>query len=153
MKIKHKLYTFNQLSGSVLYEILKLRSEVFVVEQACIYLDMDDKDQESLHVTLWENSKLIAYSRILPAGASFSVPAIGRVITSPTHRGRGLGKQLMQYALQGCYENFGQDEVRLNAQVQVIPFYESLGFYPCGEIFLEDGIEHRTMFRPYAPCS
>lgn len=143
------LHQFNQLSVNTLYQILKLRAAVFVVEQTCVYQDLDDKDQASLHVCLWDKKQLIAYSRLLPAGMTFEVPAIGRVITHPSYRGEGLGKKLMEYSLQACYTHFGPHDVRLNAQVQVRSFYENLGFHACGAIFLEDDIEHIEMVKPY----
>lgn len=139
--------TFQELSTDELYALLKLRSEVFVVEQNCVFLDQDDKDQESYHILLYTAGKLSGYARIVPAGLSYTELAIGRVCTSQAARGKGMGKALMLEAIKYCYQQFGVVDIRLGAQTYAIDFYASLGFVPDGDPYDEDGIEHIEMVK------
>jgi len=143
--IKWICKSFNSLTPQELYQILRLRSEVFIVEQNCPYLDEDNKDQASWHFMGWENEKLLAYVRILPAGLSFKEVSIGRVVNSPSVRGKGIGKKLMENAIKKTWELTGKQNIRIGAQFYLQHFYESLGFKKVSEIYLEDDIEHIEM--------
>jgi ElaA protein len=147
MHLTHKILPFHQLSVDELYQFLRLRSEVFVVEQNCVFLDQDDKDQQCHHLLLYADDKLAAYSRLVPAGLSYAEPSIGRVITSPAFRGSGLGRKLMELSIQGCEELFGPQTIRIGAQTYALSFYRSLGFVEDGDRYDEDGIEHIEMVR------
>ena len=138
---------FDELTVQELYAILQLRNEVFIIEQNCIYPDLDDKDQAAHHLMCFDNNKLIAYTRILAPGISYPDPAIGRVVTAPGARRSGLGKELMQRSIDSCKNLFGNTSVTLSAQLYLKKFYESLGFSAVSEVYLEDGIEHVKMTR------
>ena len=137
--------SFEELSVSELYEILTLRSEVFVVEQQCVFLDMDHKDQKSLHFMGWNGADLVAYCRILPPGVSYKEPSIGRVVSSPKYRRSGAGRIMMEKAIAITRQLFGDQPIRIGAQLYLSKFYSSLGFEAQGDVYLEDGIEHVEM--------
>jgi ElaA protein len=137
--------SFEDLSVSELYEILTLRSEVFVVEQNCVFLDMDHKDQQSQHFMGWNEGDLVAYCRILPPGLSYIEPSIGRVVSSPRYRKTGAGRQMMEKAIAITRQQFGDQPIRIGAQLYLSNFYASLGFQAQGDVYLEDGIEHVEM--------
>lgn len=138
--------TFNELSNLELYQLLQLRAEVFVVEQNCAYLDMDDKDQKSFHVLGYENGTLVACTRLVPAGVSYDLePSIGRVVTHPSVRGLGYGKLLMEYSITETKKLFNTSVIVIGAQCYLDKFYKNLGFVPEGEMYLEDNIPHMTM--------
>lgn len=147
MNLTHTLKSFQELSNEELYAILRLRAEVFVVEQNCPYLDMDNKDQKCHHLMVYDEDRLAAYCRILPAGVSYDEISIGRVISAPSHRGTGVGKVVMQLGIRYCEELFGAGPIRIGAQVYAKPFYEALGFVAEGEEYLEDDIPHVEMVR------
>lgn len=147
MNISHTLKSFQELSTDELYAILKLRSEVFVVEQNCPYQDMDYKDQKCFHLMVYDGDILAAYCRLLPARVSYEEISIGRVISAPSHRGTGMGKIVMQLGIRYCEELFGAGPIRIGAQVYAKPFYEALGFVAEGEEYLEDDIPHVEMVR------
>lgn len=136
---------FNDLTVKELFEIYKLRSEVFVVEQNCAYQDVDDKDLKAFHVMLWQGTQLSAYCRILPAGISYSQPSIGRVAVASTFRKQNLGKALMKYSIHKTLELFNNQEIVISAQTYLIPFYTHLGFKSEGERYPEDDIPHIKM--------
>jgi ElaA protein len=138
---------FDELTNHELYEILRLRSEVFVVEQNCVFLDMDNKDQHALHLMGWMDVDLAAYVRILPPGLAYQEPSIGRVVSSPKFRRTGIGRQLMEEAIRITTQIHGNQPIRIGAQLYLKNFYGSLGFEPEGNIYLEDGIEHIEMVR------
>lgn len=144
-KIVWKLSSFEEISNKELYEILKLRSEVFVVEQNCVYLDADGLDYVSFHFCGYRNNELQAYVRILPPGVSYTNASIGRVVTRQTTRRTGIGIELMEKAIQHCLNLFSVKEIDISAQVYLIKFYTSLGFRTLGETYLEDGIPHIKM--------
>jgi ElaA protein len=146
--IKFIYKPFNELTTHELYAILKLRSEVFVVEQNCVYLDADDKDQVSIHVMCWQNELLAGYTRIVPAGIAYEEPSIGRVVTSSQVRHAGIGKLLMNYSIRTTYELLGETTITISAQFYLRNFYTSLGFQQCSDIYMEDGIQHIKMFLP-----
>ena len=143
----YAIKSFKELSNEELYQILKLRSEVFVVEQHCVFLDMDNKDQESLHVMCYIDDKLAAYTRVLPEGLSFEEVSIGRVITSPLYRGLGLGKEIMEQSIAVCEKLFGIAPIRIGAQLYLKKFYNEFGFVEIGDVYIEDGIVHIEMVR------
>ncbi|HVS96610.1 MAG TPA: GNAT family N-acetyltransferase [Puia sp.] len=136
---------FERLSPLELYAILRLRSEVFVVEQNCVFLDMDDKDRHCHHLMGMLGDRLVGYSRIVPAGISYVESSIGRIVTSPSVRRRGIGRELMARSIQTLYELYGVTDIRIGAQFYLTSFYASFGFVQKGEIYLEDGIEHIEM--------
>lgn len=142
-----KTKDFTELNNYELYAILKLRSKVFVVEQDCVFLDMDDKDQKSLHLMGFVDDELAAYSRLLPAGVSYAEPSIGRVVTDPDHRSKGLGKKLMELSVDKMIDAYGNQPIRIGAQCYLIKFYEGFGFNINSAEYLEDGIPHVEMLR------
>lgn len=142
------LKPFNELTVPELYGILQLRSEVFVVEQNCPYLDADGKDYKAWHLCGYINGKPAAYARLLPAGVSYSEASIGRVVTSPQYRKEGYGKLLMAEAITQCEKLFGKTPIRIGAQAYLKKFYEGFGFEDLNEPYLEDGIPHLIMLRP-----
>lgn len=141
------LKKFDDLTIHELYAILQLRSEVFVIEQNCVYHDPDGKDQVAWHLMGMQNSKLVAYTRILPPGISYADPAIGRVVTSPAARRSGLGRELMLRSIEQCEMLFGKTSITLGAQLYLKKFYESLGFFISSDEYIEDGIPHVAMTR------
>ena len=130
-----------------MYAILRLRSEVFVVEQTCVFLDMDNKDQSCWHLMGWKNEKLMAYTRLVPPGIAYQEPSIGRVVTSPSARGSGIGKLLMEKSIEQAETLFGKIPIRIGAQVYLTNFYNSFGFEQSSDIYDEDGIDHIQMLR------
>ena len=136
---------FNELSTEELYSILQLRSEIFVVEQNCVFQDMDGKDEAAYHLMCYEDYKLIAYTRLLPAGKSYRECSIGRVVTKKINRGAGIGKELMAISIEYCYRLFGKSPIRIGAQLYLEKFYSSFGFKKESDIYIEDGIPHIEM--------
>lgn len=147
MSLNWVLKKFDELTVQELYAILCLRNEVFVVEQNCIYQDADQKDQHCYHLAGWKDDKLVAYTRLLPPGLSYTEPSIGRVVTSPSARGSGLGRDLMEVSIAKVFYLFGQQPIRISAQVYLTQFYISLGFVPMSEEYDEDGIPHIEMVK------
>ncbi|HTQ29188.1 MAG TPA: GNAT family N-acetyltransferase [Puia sp.] len=136
---------FDELTARELYNIMKLRSRVFVVEQQCIYLDADDKDPHCHHLMGIKEGQLVAYTRIVPPGISYAEPSIGRVVTSPDERKNGYGKILMAKSIETLYSLYGNTPIKIGAQLYLKTFYESFSFLQSSEIYLEDGIEHIEM--------
>ncbi|TAF49203.1 MAG: GNAT family N-acetyltransferase [Sphingobacteriia bacterium] len=139
--------SFGELSTPALYAILQLRNEVFVVEQNCVFQDADNKDQGAYHLTYEDknNGQVLAYCRLLPPGLAYAEMSIGRVVNSPSARGTGVGKTLMNQAIAECRRLFGPGPIRIGAQSYLLGFYGSLGFVPEGPEYLEDGIPHTEM--------
>lgn len=135
--------TFKQLTVDELYELLRVRSEVFVVEQDCVYQDMDGDDKQAIHVWLTEGSKVVALARVCPAGVHLPTISIGRVIT--TVRGKGYGKQIMLAAIDVAVEHFGATSIDIEAQEYAKGFYEGVGFEQTSDTFMLDGIPHIKM--------
>lgn len=136
---------FHELSLEELYQILQLRSEVFVVEQDCVYQDIDGKDQKALHILGIKNGKIIAYTRCFEQGFYFEEAAIGRVVVSKSERKFGYGHLILKASVQAIKERFKTENIKLSAQVYLTAFYESHGFMQVGEGYLEDGIPHIAM--------
>ena len=147
MNINWSCKAFESLTPGELYSILQLRNQVFVVEQNCVYQDCDDKDREAHHFMGWMEKKLVAYTRLLPAGVAYKEISIGRVVTSPIARGTGTGKELMTRSIEKIQSLFGNSPIQIGAQLYLKRFYESLGFIQNSEVYLEDGIDHIKMIR------
>ncbi len=148
MDILWQCKEFSRLSSEELYHILRLRNEVFVVEQHCMYQDCDGKDLKALHLSGYVENRLIAYARILPVGVSYTEGAsLGRIVTSPSVRGKKYGKSLMKMAIQMLHDKFGQVEIIISAQAHLQKFYSDFGFISEGTIYLEDDIPHIQMRR------
>lgn len=139
---------FEQLTTSRLYQILKIRQEVFALEQDSVYLDVDGKDVDALHVFATSDDALVAYCRILPPGLKYPEASIGRVLTASAARGSGAGRKLMEYALDVCAEHHAGRGVRISAQLYLEQFYCSFGFNSCSSPYAEDGIPHIEMLKP-----
>lgn len=137
--------TFSEIDGCRLYKILKLRSDVFVVEQACPYPDMDGNDFDAIHIYIESGEDIEAYCRILQKGVTFPEAAIGRVVVNPGHRGKGLARELMEYAMRYVGEVLNESRIMLSGQSYLKTFYESLGFRAVSDEYLEDGIPHYDM--------
>ena len=135
--------TFKQLTVDELYELLRVRTEVFVVEQDCVYQDMDGDDKEAIHVWLTQDDKVVALARVCPAGVHLPTISIGRVIT--TVRGKGYGKQIMLAAIDVAVERFGATSIDIEAQEYAKGFYEGVGFKQTSDTFMLDGIPHIKM--------
>ncbi len=141
------LRKFESLTINELYSILQLRNEVFVIEQNCIYPDLDNKDQIAMHLMCFDKDQLIAYTRLLPPGVSYSNPSITRVVTAASVRKTGVGKELMRQSIDHCKNLYGNTDITLSAQHYLKKFYEAFGFKAVGDLYLEDGIEHIKMTR------
>ncbi len=141
------LKSFDTLTPKELYKILQLRNEVFIVEQNCPYQDCDNKDLYASHLMGMQDDKLIAYSRLLAPGISYSESSIGRVVSSPSARKTGMGKKLMQESIRQIKNLFDTDTIRIGAQLYLQKFYESFGFIKDGDIYLEDNIPHILMLK------
>ncbi len=149
---KLHIKTFQELTVDELYELLRVRTEVFVVEQDCVYQDMDGDDKQAIHVWLTEcvsegyepeNEKVVALARVCPAGVHLPTISIGRVIT--TERGKGYGKQIMLAAIDVAVERFGATSIDIEAQEYAKVFYEGVGFKQTSDTFMLDGIPHIKM--------
>lgn len=140
--INWELKKFNELSLEELYGILKLRSEVFVVEQDCAYQDLDGKDECCHHLFLKSDGEVVAVLRIIPEGESYDETAIGRLIVKKDYRGRGLSREMMKMAMNFITDDLKKDKIRLSGQAYLGDFYESLGFHRVSDKYLEDGIDH-----------
>lgn len=147
MNLIFEIKRFNELSITELYQALKLRSEVFVVEQNCVYQDVDGKDEKALHLLGKVDGFVVAYSRIFKPGAYFENASIGRVAIAQKYRAQKWGHQLMQSAIGAIETNFGMQPVTISAQLYLKKFYESHGFIQLGEMYLEDEIPHIEMLK------
>lgn len=139
--------TFSELSVVELYAILRLRSEVFVVEQNCVYQDIDDKDQKAVHIIGYKNEKVVAYTRIFKSGDYFSKASIGRVAVAKNERTHGYGYVIMKHSVEAIKSYFNEKTMKVSAQTYLKNFYNSLGFQHVGEEYLEDGIPHIVMIK------
>ena len=141
-------YNFSSLNTDQLYGLLQLRSEVFVVEQDCVYQDIDGKDQKALHVLGTVEGNIVAYTRIFKPGDYLEKAAIGRVVVASDFRKRDFGKAIMQASIAAVENYFNTTAIGLSAQTYLLNFYNDLGFSALGETYLEDGIPHIYMERP-----
>lgn len=145
MEIQWKIKSFGDLSVNELYDMLRLRSEIFVVEQNCIYLDLDGKDKLALHLLGEFEGEIVAYSRIFKPGITFENASIGRVVIDANYRDRKWGHDLMREAIAGIQTHFGQTKITIGAQLYLKKFYESHGFIQTSDMYLEDDIPHIEM--------
>lgn len=147
MPLQVEVKSYDELTRDELYVILQLRSEVFVVEQDCVYQDIDGKDHNALHVLGWVEGSLAAYTRCFPEGTYFKEASIGRVVVGEHHRKDGLGQQIMEASIDAITTRFNTQTIKLSAQTYLIKFYNRLGFTSTGTEYLEDGIPHIAMIR------
>jgi ElaA protein len=143
--VQFKIKRFNELSVVELYQLLQLRSEVFVVEQNCVYQDIDGKDEKALHLIGTFDGKTVAYARLFDRGYYFEEASIGRVVIQEQYRDKKWGHELMKTAIAGIKEHFNENAITISAQLYLKKFYESHGFVQAGEGYLEDGIPHIRM--------
>jgi ElaA protein len=138
---------FLELSNQELYNLLQLRSEVFVVEQNCIYQDLDGKDEKALHVLGIKNEKIVAYTRIFKPGDYFEFASIGRVVVAKNERAHNYGYDIMNASAEAVKKYFNQTKIKISAQKYLSNFYQNLGYKQIGEGYLEDGIPHIAMIK------
>ena len=145
--ISWSIKSFDELNKNELYDLLKLRSEVFVVEQNCVYQDIDDKDIKGTHFFGQDGSDLIAYLRVMEVGVLYpNHMSIGRVVVKQTHRNKKLGNEILANAIDFCRKKFPKTPIKISAQTHLKSFYNQLGFEFKGEAYLEDGIPHCAMY-------
>ena len=145
--ISWSIKSFDELIKNELYDLLKLRSEVFVVEQNCVYQDIDDKDIKGTHFFGQDGSDLIAYLRVMEVGVLYpNHMSIGRVVVKQTHRNKKLGNEILANAIDFCRKKFPKTPIKISAQTHLKSFYNQLGFEFKGEAYLEDGIPHCAMY-------
>mgnify|MGYP003643904670 FL=1 len=142
-----KIKKFNELTIQELYSLLKLRSEIFVVEQDCVYQDLDGKDAKALHVIGIENNEVVAYTRVFKSGDYFDIASIGRVAVHKDRRKYGYGKDIMQASINVVNDKLKEQKIKISAQKYLSRFYTELGFKAIGEGYLEDGIPHIEMLK------
>ena len=145
MKIQWKIKPFETLSTNELYDILRLRSEIFVVEQNCVYLDLDGKDKLALHLYGEFEDEIVAYSRLFKPGITFDNASIGRVVVAANYRDRKWGHDLMLEAIAAIQMHYSESKITIGAQLYLKKFYESHGFIQLSEMYLEDDIPHIVM--------
>lgn len=146
MNITWKIKSYSDLTKDEFYDIIKLRIDVFIVEQNCPYPDIDGKDLTSVHILGYQSNNILsAYCRILPPGVLFNEPAIGRVVTSGMARGKGIGKELMRLTIEETKRIYESSPIRISAQLYLKKFYEEFGFKKVSEEYLEDNIPHIEM--------
>ncbi len=136
-----------ELSKEELHKIFYIRSEVFIVEQNCAYQDIDNKDQNAIHIMGIKNNEIIAYARIFQAKDYYKRASFGRVLIKKSERTFGYGHELVDFTIKTIIEEFGANTIQISAQLYLKKFYESHGFCAKGEVYLEDGIEHINMYK------
>ena len=144
-KIKLIWQSFESLTNDQLYDILNLRQKVFIIEQDCLYEDLDYSDQDANHLLLYKDNRLIGYSRVFPPGIKYDGASIGRIVTDLDYRGKGYGKSITHESIQFLKNNFPESDITISAQYRLVDFYENLGFETEGNVYLEDDIEHIKM--------
>ncbi len=145
-ELKFSSYQWAELDIDTLYDMMRLRQEVFIVEQDCPYLDADGKDQKGHHVTMRHQEQLVGYTRLLPSGISYpAYTSIGRVVIDKNARGNGWGYLLMQYSIDKCKALWPKEQIKISAQAHLKAYYEQCGFQWTGEEYLEDNIPHIGM--------
>lgn len=137
--------TFHELTNEELYQLLRARVDVFVVEQACPYPELDNYDQKAIHYFLKEGKAIVANVRILPKGLKYAEVSIGRVLVTANYRKKGLARELMQRAMTYANTEMDADQIKIQAQTYLKSFYQSLGFQPMTNTYMEDGIPHIDM--------
>lgn len=142
-----KVNTFQKLTTQELYDVLQLRSEVFVVEQDCVYQDIDGKDNKALHVIGYKNDKVVAYARIFKPGDYFEDASIGRVVVKGTERQHQYGYDIMKASIEAIKNHFNVSTIKISAQTYLKRFYNNLEFFEVGEEYLEDDIPHIAMIK------
>lgn len=142
-----KIKTFEEFTVTELYAVLKARIDVFVIEQNCPYPDLDNYDQKAVHIWAEEDGQILAYCRVFDKGIKYEETSIGRVLTTELARGKSLGKQLIQYAVETIENRFHTPEIRISAQDYLLRFYSGFGFEDTGNKYLEDDIPHTEMIR------
>ncbi len=147
MGIRFEIKSFKELSTTELYKILRLRAEVFIVEQACPYQDVDDKDQKAIHLIGYKENEIVAYTRIFGAGDYFENVSMGRVVVSEKERKFGYGHDLIKESIAVIEKKFKTRTIKISAQTYLKKFYESHGFEQVGEEYLEDDIPHIGMLK------
>lgn len=148
-ELKLKIKPFAALSAAELYSVLQLRAEVFIVEQNCVYQDIDGKDTKALHLIGEYDGKIVAYARLFKPGDYFENASIGRVVIAPDYRDKKWGHELMREAISGIGTHFGQTKITISAQQYLQRFYESHDFVQTSEMYLEDDIPHIEMKRGF----
>ena len=148
MKLDFKWSRLESLTALELFEIIKARESVFVVEQQCVYQETDDMDLHSWHLAVTLNGELAAYARVVDAGIKYEQPSIGRVMTLQEFRDLKIGRALMHEAIRFTEQTFPKLGIKIGAQVYLQSFYESLGFEVVSEPYDEDGIPHIDMLKP-----
>ncbi|NBV54508.1 MAG: GNAT family N-acetyltransferase [Proteobacteria bacterium] len=143
--MEYKTYRFDQLNTSLLYAILALREKVFIVEQNAIYDDIDGLDKQALHICLMDGDTLAGYTRLIPPAVKFEEASIGRIVLAPEYRGGGRGRELVRRSMEEMLKHFGPVPIRIEAQVHLRGFYESLGFGVVSEAYDWGGIDHVKM--------
>lgn len=144
-----QILSFDELGPHRLYSVLRLRQAVFIVEQDCIYLDTDNRDQQALHMLGTENSHLLAYQRCIPPSSQSPHSMLGRVVVAPDARGRQLGRELVRRGIEHNLSRWPDSDIRISAQAHLQEFYGSEGFIAQGVPYLEDGMPHREMHYPF----
>lgn len=145
--LKIKIKSFKELTNQELYNLLQLRSEVFVVEQDCVYQDLDGKDEKALHVLGLKENKIVAYTRIFKPGLYFNEASIGRVVVAKKERDYKYGHDIMKASIKAIKLHFNTSEIKISAQCYLNKFYTNLGFKNTGGEYLEDGIPHIAMIK------
>ena len=143
--MQYVIKKFGELENIELYKILQLRQEIFIIEQACIYPDIDDKDEGAFHLMAFDGSKIVGSVRILGRGVSYEEVSVGRVTVAKNARGRGIAKEMMQQAMDFVENEMREKHIRISAQSYIVPLYASLGFEIVSEEYLEDDIPHFEM--------
>jgi len=146
--ISWKWHDFGSLSLHHLYELLKLRQDVFIIEQNCPYPELDGKDPKCSHLLGFVGHEIVAYSRLVPPGISYPELSLGRVVIAPSQRGKGTGNELLAETLRGAVNQFGEVPIKISAQSHLTKFYQRFGFEVASEVYLEDGLPHLKMLRP-----
>jgi len=136
---------FKEIKADEMYEMLRIRNEVFVIEQKCIYQDCDGKDQKSYHLFCMDNERIVAYLRILEKGISYNEISIGRVLVDSKYRGKGLAREIMSKAIDFIEKHLNEKEIRISAQEYLVNLYKDFGFVIASDEYLEDDIPHIEM--------
>ncbi len=143
MDLNWSFLTFSQLSNTLLYKILKLRAEVFIIEQQSLYLDIDEKDEKAIHLICTQNDELVAYSRIF--ANDNNALSIGRLVINPSYRKKGIGNQIMRKSMEYIWDKFSNGTIEISAQSYLQKFYQNLGFKTISKEYIWDGVPHIDM--------